>query len=597
MIVKNKLKTFLKATVMLAVAFSYAQTDGLRKLEQYVWQKDIGSANTALSSIDQKSLKPAALARLRYLQANLALLDNRDNLAFDYYIIAKKQYAAIDSLDQVAQINMELVSLLVALSKTDVDYNPYLDEYLAYARQKKNPGYLSKAYMQSGKSFYDSDPEKALGFFKEALRENLKTNDLTYTARIYQNIGATYACDRISKLDSALYVYEKALRIFKQQNLPDYLFYIYTNKGVAYTKKKQFDKALANFTIADSLAQDLKEYNAKNKEALYGYMAGAYKEKGDYKNALEYLDRQQVYREILNENEQKKAIREIDTRYKTKEKELENLALKSNIKTSRIISYSTAGLLLVLAIISVLGYKNITKKKKIAEQEKLIETQKLEKALKEHELHEIDLMLESQEKERQRIANELHDNLGSMLATLKLNFEHLRNRNGNIGSEETAMFNKTDGLIEEAYQEVRNISHLKNLGVIGSQGLLIAVRKMAEKMSILEKLHINVIPFGLTERLDNTVEVTLFRIIQELCTNIIKHSKATEVNIYLTQRSSSEINIIIEDNGKGFFPNKITDHEGIGLKSIEKKTEQLGGTFTIDSIISRGTNIIIDLPL
>jgi signal transduction histidine kinase len=120
---------------------------------------------------------------------------------------------------------------------------------------------------------------------------------------------------------------------------------------------------------------------------------------------------------------------------------------------------------------------------------------------------------------------------------------------------------------------------------------------MAEKMSVLEKLKINVIPFGLTERLDNTIEVALFRMIQELCTNIIKHSQATEVNIYLTQGTPNEINIIIEDNGKGFDPKNILIKTGIGLKNIEKKVEQMGGIFTVDSILTKGTTIIIDLPL
>jgi len=177
-----------------------------------------------------------------------------------------------------------------------------------------------------------------------------------------------------------------------------------------------------------------------------------------------------------------------------------------------------------------------------------------------------------------------------------LNFQNLK-RNEISEKNENNLYEKTDDLIEEAYQKVRNISHLKNLGVVGSQGLLVAVKKMAEKMSILERLKINVIPFGLTERLDNQTEVSLFRMIQELCTNIIKHSLATEVNIYLTQHNPNEINIIIEDNGTGFNPKKTTQNTGIGLKSIEKKVEQMGGTFTIDSILTKGTTIIIDLPL
>lgn len=116
-------------------------------------------------------------------------------------------------------------------------------------------------------------------------------------------------------------------------------------------------------------------------------------------------------------------------------------------------------------------------------------------------------------------------------------------------------------------------------------------------MTVINRLTINVIPFGLTQRLANSTEITLFRIIQELCTNIIKHSEADEVNVYLTQHNNDLINIIIEDNGKGFDYKKVQKTDGIGLKSIEKKVEQMRGTFTVDSIILKGTTIIIDLPL
>ena len=587
-------KIFFQAALFLIAAFSYAQNTPLKDFERYVGEKNTLEASLALSKIKKNTLNATDLAKYDYLKANYYLLENKDNLAYSHYIASKQQYRKLDSLDKVAQINIDLVSLLVSIEKNNIDHEIYLKEYLDYARKKNNPGYLSQAYMQIGKSLYVSNTQTALDYFKKALIENLKTDDEVYTARIYQNIGATYASDNINKLDSALYVYEKALEIYKRKNLNDYIFYIYTNKADAYSKKKEYKKAFAFFLKADSLT--LTEFSTKKKIALYGYIANTYEESGDYKNALEYLNRLNTYKEILNENEQKKAIKEIDTKYKTQEKEIENLNLKNKLQTNRIIVYSFIGLLFVVLTIGILALKNISKKKKIAEQEKMIETQKLEKTLKEQELRDIDLILESQEKERQQIANELHDNLGSMLATLKLNFQNLK-RNENAEKNGTNLYQKTDDLIEEAYQKVRNIAHLKNLGVVGSQGLLVAVKKMAEKMSVLERLKINVIPFGLTERLDNQTEVALFRMVQELCTNIIKHSAANEVNIYLTQHNPTEINIIIEDNGTGFDPKKNTQKGGIGLKSIEKKVEQMGGTFTIDSILTKGTTIIIDLPL
>lgn len=589
---------FLFATVHLAVAISHAQESPLRQLQSQVEAKDLSRARETLNAINPDKLSRADKALFMFLSANIAVLENRDNLAIDYYIRARNHYISLDSLDRAAGIDLDIVSLLIAHEKQAGDYQPYLDRYLAYANKKKDRGYKSRAFMELGKSFYDKDPAAALNMFKKALTESAGSTDVVYKAKIYQNIGATYATDDIMKPDSAIYMYNKALSLLSEKVHTDRLFYLYTNKGVAYTKMKYYDSAINAFIKADSLSNKLKEYKAKNKEALYGFMANTYKESGDYKKALEYVEKQEVYRRILNETEQRKAIREIDTKYKTEEKEAENKNLKHSIRKSRMLALSALGFIIVLLTISILGYKNITKKKKIAQQEKLIETQKLEKILKEQELHEIDLMLESQEKERQLIANELHDNLGSILATLKMNFEHLKNQKANNQSEDfKRLYEKTDILIADAYQEVRNISHLKNLGVKGDQGLLMSVKKMAEKMSIPQKLQINVIAFGLDRRIENSLEVTLFRMIQELCTNIIKHSGASEVSIYITLQSDNEMNIMIEDNGCGFSKKAIEKKEGIGLKSIEKKTEQLGGSFTIDSQEGKGTTIIIDIPV
>ncbi|MFY8182516.1 MAG: tetratricopeptide repeat-containing sensor histidine kinase [Flavobacterium sp.] len=593
---------FVKAALLLSVAFTYSQSNALKNLELQIKNQDFEQAKIINDRINTKKFNAFELAQYNYLLAIINVQENKDDLAFNHYIESKKLFKSIDSVDKVAKINIEIVSLLLAINRNKVDYKKFLKEYNDYAEEKKDPKILTEFYIQIGKSFYDTIPKTALEYFKKAEKENLKTNDEIAHVRILQNIGATFSHDRINKIDSALYSYQKALKILNknkknsnQQKITGFFFNIYTNTGLAYSKKKDFEKALYYFNKADSIP--LKDYLNKNKEILYGYLSDLYKEKGDYIKCIEYIEKQKVLTNTLNENEQKIAITEIDTKYKTEETKLQNLTLKNKLQTNKIILFIGLALLLIITTIGVLAYKNVSKKKTIAEQEKLIQTQKLETSLKEQELHEIDIMLESQEKERQRIANELHDNLGSLLATLKFNFQNLKRQKEVLEDKENQLFEKTDALIDEAYQEVRNISHLKNLGVIGSHGLEIAVKKMAEKMSILKKLNINVIPFGLNERLENQKEITIFRMIQELCTNIIKHSHATEVNIYLTQHNKTDINIIIEDNGRGFDIKTIVSKDGIGLKSIEKKVEQMGGTFTIDSVINKGTTIIIDLPI
>jgi two-component system sensor histidine kinase DegS len=100
----------------------------------------------------------------------------------------------------------------------------------------------------------------------------------------------------------------------------------------------------------------------------------------------------------------------------------------------------------------------------------------------------------------------------------------------------------------------------------------------------------------MNSRLENSLEITIFRIIQELVTNIIKHANANMVSIHLTQHEDC-INLMVEDNGIGFEISQIKPSMGMGLYSIQKKIENLGGQVTIESIAQKGTTVIIDVPL
>lgn len=517
--------------------------------------------------------------------------------AIQNYLVSKKYYKKAKATAKAMDINLDIAFVIHSFHNDNKKYESYIEEYLTYAFVTRNEAKILKGYVQiASLKINAKEAQESLLYFRKAISLNKKVKDKKLESKIYNNLSVLFS-DVLIIPDSGLYYLKKDRILLEAEKVPNpnYICYNMMNQASNYRHLLQYKKAIELLDQADTIK--LIEYQKETKESINTFLYMNYKEVKNNEKALYHLEIANQYHDSINIEEQNMTVNELDTKYKTKEKELENLQLKNDSKTNRAIMYAILTLFFVLLVISILAYKNSTKKKKIAEQERLIKTQELEKFLKDQELNDIDLILESQEKERQNIANELHDNLGSMLATLKLNFQNLKRQKEVINLNETKLYDKTDALLEEAYQKVRNIAHLKNLGVIGSEGLLVAVNKMAEKMSVLEKLKINVIPFGLTQRLDNSIEVTLFRMIQELCTNIIKHSQASEVNIYLTQGSPTEINIIIEDNGVGFDPKTIVSQSGIGLKNMEKKVEQMGGTFSIDSNHNKGTSIIIDLPL
>jgi signal transduction histidine kinase len=413
-------------------------------------------------------------------------------------------------------------------------------------------------------------------------------------AEAYQLKGA-YFWGFSKNIDSSFHYFNLAEFIYKKENH----YYnktkrseININKGALLQQEEKFKKSIPY------VEPYLKTANIQIKSSAYSLLSKAYLKGNDFERVSELLIEKEAFLNSLKQNENLIKITESKIRYQTDKKEKENLQLKSNNlrieaqrKENQNIAIGLGGSLVLGSIIAFLIFKNTKRKQKLAEQDKEIESQKLATVLKDQELTAIDAMIEGQEKERQRIANDLHDDLGGLMANVKLHFNALKNK------ESPDLYDKTNNLIEEAYQKVRSVAHAKNSGVIAKQGLLKAVRNMANKVSASNKIKIEVIDHGLDNRLENSLELTLFRIIQELITNVIKHAEATEATIHLTNHEDS-INIMVEDNGIGFNPSQITKTKaGMGISSIDKRVEHLEGKLTIDSEKNKGTTIIIDIPL
>lgn len=336
---------------------------------------------------------------------------------------------------------------------------------------------------------------------------------------------------------------------------------------------------------------------------INAYKAGHYYNLKIFDSAYIYENKARFSSYDLNNQKHSTEISKIREELNVKEKNLENLQLKkdnleieSKRKQNRNLLF---GSLLFIAFGGTIGYltlKNSRKKHQLAEQQKELEKQKNLTLLKEQELITINAMVDGQEKERKHIAEDLHDNLGSVLATLKLHFENLRLNKEKKKFDQEALFDKTENLIDEAYLKVRKIAHAKNAGVIANQGLLVAIEMMAEKISAADSITIDVVHFGLNKQLKNSLEITIFRIVQELTTNIIKHANASQITINLSQYDNV-LNIIVEDNGKGFDIEKVSLKNGMGLNSIQTRITHLKGTFEVDSTLNRGTSIIINIPL
>lgn len=220
-----------------------------------------------------------------------------------------------------------------------------------------------------------------------------------------------------------------------------------------------------------------------------------------------------------------------------------------------------------------------------------IKEEQFRSQLKEQELKSFEKIIKKHEKERLKIANKFYKELSTKMNTLKRHFNDIEDKS--IKKQ----YQDIDNLIEEAYQNIRYISEAKNYGMLADEGFFEALNKLTEYVLSTYKLKVNVYKNGLNQRLENSKEVILFRIINELINNVIRHAKATDVDIHINGYDN-KLNIMVEDNGKGFNTSQITtNNSGIGLKSIDRRVENLDGKMIIESRMGVGTSVIIDLPL
>lgn len=520
---------------------------------------------------------------------------NKEDSAFIFYNKALDGFISQKKESKIAETNLKIYDLLDSQLQINIDKEVFFKNFEIHAKKSNNPTLLAKlSHIYAVRTFTDSNPSIPKKYFYDAIYYHKKSNNKKRVAGTYANIGLLYL-NRMNKTDSARYFLNKGLEISSQIGDIDTQWNIQLNIGNSYKADNNYIKAIQIYLKADSLA--IKKYPLNKKRLLYHHLQDCYKEINDFKNSYFHLLKHDKIKDSINLTKQNISISKIKEQYDNEKLRADNLEIEAKrIKNGNLLIGSLS-LILVGSIFVFLVYKNIKRKQRIAEQEREIQIRKTEKLLKEQELAAIDAMISGQEKERQRLANELHDNLGSTLATVKLHFQHLRHNKDNAKIEHIEeLYTKTNALLDEAYQKVRTIAHEKNSGVMANQGLLPAVKKLAKKASNRGKLHIEVQDYGLGERLDNALEISIFRMIQELITNAIKHAEASEIHISLTNHDSL-LNIIIEDNGKGFNASVLPKKEGMGLRSIEKRVEHLQGTFEIDSTIEKGTNIIINIPI
>jgi two-component system, NarL family, sensor kinase len=277
-------------------------------------------------------------------------------------------------------------------------------------------------------------------------------------------------------------------------------------------------------------------------------------------------------------------IAEMQTKYETVKKEKQIEDQKYTIAKRNYTIIGIVGLALLLSILAWAIFNRYRLRKKNELQQKLNEQQ--QKAT-------INI-LAAEERERKRIASDLHDGVGQLMTAAWLNMQAINEKTKNTDSETAELLDKAMHLVDESCKEVRAVSHNMMPNALLKKGLVNAVKEFLQQINI-KSTKINLQTEGLNNSLPNHVETVLYRVIQESVNNVVKHAQATSLDISINQDETG-IDVMIEDNGKGFNFSEADKKDGIGLQNIKSRIEYLKGTVEWNTAENKGTLVAIHIP-
>ncbi|MEM6965075.1 MAG: ATP-binding protein [Bacteroidota bacterium] len=205
-------------------------------------------------------------------------------------------------------------------------------------------------------------------------------------------------------------------------------------------------------------------------------------------------------------------------------------------------------------------------------------------------------LIKGQEMERRRLAKEIHDGIGPLMSTIRLNLDAVKNELTDAPEKTVRKINNMSELVQNVATDIRSISHALMPGALVDFGLVEALKNLCSKATQSEVVEVNFYESGMSERLKTNIELNLFRIAKELLNNALKYAAAKNIDIQLIQRNE-KIVLTVEDDGIGLDPKLIEEkmENGIGWRNINTRINSLGGDFSIETQAGRGVHFTVEI--
>ena len=503
--------------------------------------------------------------QLEYCLQALALIERKDQkkkLSSMYQNIANAYY-------NLSQFHRSIGFLLLSLE---------------LHRQTGSNAYPNRIYATLGQSYAMlKNTDSALCYYTIAIDESIKLNDKYAVAAVYGYMANTYA-DRY-EFKKMLEVSERSLKLSEElqsnQMLASSLYNIaYANyfTGNNMAARQHIDKAM-EIAVKDSLKDELKN--------IYTVLSYITAREGDFKMSLWAKQKSDSIQQAMLNEQVIQTTAELEKKYESAKKDNQIILQQSQLEKRKVLNYILIGSAAVLLILSFLAYRNYNQKKKLQQQRiSELETQQ--------QLTATGAVLKGEEQERTRLAKDLHDGLGGMLSGIKYSLNTMK---GNLimTPENNQAFERSIDMLDSSIQEMRRVAHNMMPEALVKFGLDTAMNDFCNDISKSGALQISYQSIGLeNEMVEQTTAITIYRIVQELINNTMKHAAAKTAIVQVT-KSVNQFAITVEDDGTGFDTAILKQSGGIGWNNIRNRVEFLKGTLDVRSEKEKGTSVHIEL--
>jgi signal transduction histidine kinase len=467
----------------------------------------------------------------------------------------------------------------------DFDKADYYLERSIELNEKYRPDLVALAYMNKGLIHYSKwENDSALLWYRAAMTIYQQQGNSKMLADLYNNLGNLYKNWEVS--DSAWYYYHRSKEMYVQ--LGDWYTFgqVYHNMALVALQNRENDLALA---MLDSCLVTAQETGNRDLESLvYLNRHTAYENKGDYRDALNNYRLYDSLSGFIYNLQKEELMAEMEMKYQSEKKQAQILKLERDnlIKAKQNNIYLFTG----IGIIALISFAFLFFRQQVAK-DRIIARQRILQLEEEKKMLAAKALVEGQEEERKRIAREIHDGLGVLLSATRMQFSSI----AVLTPEAKPLIEEAAKMLDQASNDARKISHNMMPGLLTKLGLFEAVGDLFDQLSKMKKIKVHAdIPEG-QERLPENKEIMVYRIIQELVNNTLKHARAKNIRLQM-KMLTDHLEISYSDDGKGFNFEDELKAKGIGLNSMRSRVNFLKGDMEVSAAPGQGSSYTISIP-